>query len=486
MIKKINENKEISKLAINFSNCVFFLGLLFSILILFYAIYKVFNPYYNITDPIKLNMQLYYLSILFASISTIFFAFGLKKINYYLKINLSLLLLSIIITIYCFEIFLEISSRNLQFNFFNKNIQFDKKDKRSKIEVINDLNDPNFTTNYFPSSFLQAQNLTKQLFKNEKIYPLSGIANSITVFDNESGYFPIVKMDEYGFNNPKGLYIKNMIDIMLVGDSFAESNTVNQNESMAAILRELGFKTITIGKGGNGPLLELATLIEYAKPFQPNLVLWLYYKNDFVNLHDEMNSSFLKNYLYKNDFSQNLILQQDKIDRILKKFIKKVWDVESKIAQINFNRIELENHWAIKISKLYNLRSKLSFVGVPLSPTDKNINIDELQNNFKKILKKSKKTVLDWGGEMYFVYLPAYEHYAYNIEDKNYKFVLDTLKELEIPVIDIHKDLFESFPDPLSLFPPNYYHYNAKGYKLIAETINNRLKDDNFIPLESK
>ena len=87
---------------------------------------------------------------------------------------------------------------------------------------------------------------------------------------------------------------------------------------------------------------------------------------------------------------------------------------------------------------------------------------------------------------MYFVYLPSYNRYKSNIEDPNYKFVLDTLRELEIPVIDIHKDLFESFPDPLSLFPNKYSHYNTKGYKLIAETINNRLKDDNFIPLESK
>ena len=63
--------------------------------------------------------------------------------------------------------------------------------------------------NFFAASFLESHNLSTNLFEKEKIYPLSSISNAITVFDNESGYFPIIETDEHGFNNPKGLYKKN-------------------------------------------------------------------------------------------------------------------------------------------------------------------------------------------------------------------------------------------------------------------------------------
>ena len=41
-------------------------------------------------------------------------------------------------------------------------------------------------------------------------------------------------------------------------------------------------------------------------------------------------------------------------------------------------------------------------------------------------------------------------------------------KKLDIPFIDIDKEIFNNHQDPLALF---YGHYNEKGYKLIAEHI---------------
>ena len=49
---------------------------------------------------------------------------------------------------------------------------------------------------------------------------------------------------------------------------------------------------------------------------------------------------------------------------------------------------------------------------------------------------------------------------------------MQTATELDIPIIDIHSKVFDSHPDPLSLFlfrMPG--HYNAEGYKLVAEEI---------------
>jgi len=85
---------------------------------------------------------------------------------------------------------------------------------------------------------------------------------------------------------------------------------------------------------------------------------------------------------------------------------------------------------------------------------------------------------------MYFVYLPSFNLNITGIEDINRLFILDTVRELEIPIIDIHKEVFVPHSDPLSLYPSRKNgHWTAEGYKLVAESIIKRLKADGFIPL---
>ena len=60
--------------------------------------------------------------------------------------------------------------------------------------------------------------------------------------------------------------------------------------------------------------------------------------------------------------------------------------------------------------------------------------------------------------------------------------VLRTATELEIPNIDIQKEVFDTHPDPLSLFPFRMDgHYNANGYRLVAEAIRSKLEADGII-----
>ena len=95
--------------------------------------------------------------------------------------------------------------------------------------------------------------------------------------------------------------------------------------------------------------------------------------------------------------------------------------------------------------------------------------------------------VLGWGGKMYFVYLPSFERYTRGNEHKYHNFVMKTVTELEIPIIEIHKEVFDPHPDPLSLFPFRINsHYNAEGYKLVAEAIGKRLEEDGYVPIKSK
>jgi len=459
--KESNKIKEPSKFAIKFANSVFVLGILHSGLIGLYAMYKIYNkPDYTIST-------VYFSYLLFATLIAILLALGLRKLSEELKVNMSVLFVTAGILLYGFETYLE---------FFHEKPQ-DRKaiaekmgtpfDTRTKIDVIEDLRSSGRKAypNLSPALFIASDGLNTS---KGKIYPLGGISKITTILANESGFYPIVETDEHGFNNPKGLYETNKVDIILTGDSYTEGLSVDSDETIGAVLRSSGFNAISIGKRGSGPLIELAALKEYAEPLKPKVVLWLYFPaNDIDGLSNEIKSPFLLKYLNENDFSQNLISRQEEIDSLLLDYVEVSQESEKTI-----------NHWTIRILKLTNLRIKISLT----SKSEPKIEVD-----LKNIFQKSNKIVSSWGGKMYFVYLPDFNRYSKGIEHPMREFVLHTINELEIPIIDIHKEVFVPHSDPVSLFPFRmYYHYNAEGYRLVAEAISKRLKADEIIPSNSK
>ena len=459
-----NNSHEPPQIAIKFANLVFVLGVLFCFFLIIFSFFRIYNP----TDDVIIkfsNDELfrYYLKlILIGGVGLIFFGFGLRfKID--LKVNLSVILVTTVITVYGFETF-----------FREKNIREVKAkqigvsyDTRTTIEVLDDLTDLGIKA--FPNATSGIH-----LTDNGIIYNFGGISNITTILVNESGYYPIIKTDEHGFNNPRGLYNENTVDIVLSGDSFTEGLSVNWNESISAVLRKSGYRAISIGKRDNGPLKEFAALKEYAEFLKPKIVLWLYSSNDMENLIEEMKSPVLKKYLIKDGFSQNLISRQEEIDSVLINYFKRerVRLMKKKIVDI------------IKLSKLRDLIHLLPKNKPKPKPVPKTI--------FKDILQQSKQMVSEWDGEMYFVYLPSFHsqtspvyanHYTFS-EERDRKIVMQTATELDIPIIDIQNEVFRTHPDPLSLFPFRVSgHYNAEGYRLVAEAIRKQLNADHYISI---
>ena len=98
----------------------------------------------------------------------------------------------------------------------------------------------------------------------DSLYPLSGVSNIDTIFCNEVGEWKIYKSDKYGFNNKNTNYEKD-IEILIIGDSFAEGSCVDYENSFQGNFSKKGFNSISLGKGGNDTLLSFATLKEYMK-----------------------------------------------------------------------------------------------------------------------------------------------------------------------------------------------------------------------------
>ena len=471
--KETNRIKEPSKFAIKFANTLFVLGILFSVLVMVYAVYE------NINHP-EISSTFYYLFFLFSVFTAILFGFGLRRLRDELKVNMSVMFVTIGIVFYGFETYLE---------FFREEPQSIKAiaekmevpfDTRTKMEVIEDLRNESVEAypNVHPLILLQDSSTLSGLnARGGKVFPLGGISNKILVQGNECGYWMKYKSDRFGFHNFDSVYQNNKVDILMTGDSFTEGWSVKSNENISAVLIESGFNVVNIGKSGNGTLLQLAALKEYAEPLKPKIVLWVYYINDLRDLYREVKSKMLIKYLNENNFSQNLIARQDEIDSLLVDYVEVEWERERK-RERERERKRIYNNPVITISKLTNLRKRINLTPTP-TPTPTPI--------FKEIMQKAKQMVSGWEGKMYFVYLPAYEQYSTGIEDVNREFVLRTATELGIPIIDIHREVFVPHTDPLSLFPfRRDGHYNAEGYRLVSETISKKLKADGIIPLNSK
>ena len=210
----------------------------------------------------------------------------------------------------------------------------------------------------------------------KRIFPLSGISNSKTINCNENGYFSVHKSDRYGFNNPDSEWDEENIEYLLVGDSFAYGACVNPPDDISNVLRILSNrKILNIAYGGNGPLIEYASLKEFLNE-KVKKVLWVYYEgNDQSDLKRELKNDVLRKYLNDNTFSQELKNKQNKVDILTKdKMDASIEDIFK--YEINSKKNKNLSFAIIKFIKLYNLRSMIFKNSEP-----------EPQNEFKSFFR---------------------------------------------------------------------------------------------------
>ena len=456
------KNPEIPKIALSFSNGMLYFGILYSIIIVIFSISKIYYPFdYIFEYPV--NTQFYYITIFLGIISGILFTLGLK-LKYEFKVNLALIMFAGYFSIYLFEIYLVL-----------------RRNQKTEIQIIREYTNAGFEIypNLHPGLFIENNGL---ISNNGHIFPLGGISNVYTITGSD-----VIETDEHGFNNSKGLYNKNTVDIVLSGGSFAQGFDVKPNENICAILRESGFNAISIGMNGNGPLREFASLREYAKPLKPSIVLLSSAYGDLKDIGKAFQSKFLIQYFDDDGFEQNLILRQTEIDSVLVKYVRQQYKRINE-SEVKIDRKMIEYHWFSQILKLYNTRKRFNLV--PKSIFMINQDFDDERIIFKTIISKSKRMISSWEGKLYFIYIPLFDHATgnelnpkFNLEYDYHKFILNLANELNIPVIDIFKEVFNSHPDPASLFPNRTEgHYNAKGFRLMAKAISNRLEADRVFP----
>jgi lysophospholipase L1-like esterase len=254
---------------------------------------------------------------------------------------------------------------------------------------------------------------------------------------------------------------------------------------MSAHLRGQGISAISLGKGSNGPLTQLATIKEYAGQLRPKVVFWFYATNDLSDLKEEREVDFLQNYLIETGYSQKLYFRQNEIksfvgtemeNRVTEELLKKK-KVRKKLEREKIQRYAFHSSSLVRVVKLYNLRLLLdltpSSIGIQSDAPER----DETSRLFREILREAKDYVSKWNGTLVFVYLAPYERYKTGAPHSEKEKVIDIVNELSIPIVDSHREAFSRHLDPKGLFPLGLNgHYNSDGYRVLAELLERRLQ----------
>jgi hypothetical protein len=302
----------------------------------------------------------------------------------------------------------------------------------------------------------------------QPLLPLASLPEVTVVSCNESGMWQIYKSDRHGFNNPDSEWDVEVPAIGLIGDSFAHGSCVAPEQNIAAHLRRRFGHVINLGVGGNGPLLELATLTEYLEILRPPIVLWAFFEGNDINedLPFERRAPVLMRYLRDQGFSQDLFRRTHEITTALRAYLD-----TNLIAAMD--RVDDPSENLLRYLSLDRVRE-----AVGVGPVQIGFNSGDLTEElslFDEVIGVADARTRGWGGHLYLVYLPESDRYLSRFGDSAmrraiYEGVTAVAIRRGIPLIDIAR-AFAMDPDPGSLYAYPGAHFSPKGYGRAAEII---------------
>jgi hypothetical protein len=286
-----------------------------------------------------------------------------------------------------------------------------------------------------------------------KTVPLAGISLAHTLDCNESGEYLVYDSDEHGFENPRGLYEKGL-DILILGGSLTAGACVPPDQNIGAHVRKKIPKTLSLAYSDDGPLTELATLVEFGPMLAPKRVVWFHDWTDLNDLAYEENGPLVK-YL-EPDWSVGVATRQGEIDTALRAIVAR-----RLTAALARGDLVPEPNVAKDVLMLRHIRGAFrSSQGARRIPL------------MRRVLERAKSVVAQWGGTLYVAWASGWESFlpgAKEQADRAPFFAL--VKELGLPLIDLEPAI-RAHPDPLSLYPFRIRGHNTgEGYALMADAI---------------
>ena len=326
----------------------------------------------------------------------------------------------------------------------------------------------------------------------KEFWPLGSISNRTVLMCHNLGESWIThESDEYGFNNPRGIWHARTFEVLALGDSHTYGECVPPDRNFVALIRQAYPRTVNLGMRGNGPTLMLASLREYGPATKAKYVLWFFNElGDMSELLNERTMPFTMQYLY-GDPRQRLLDRQAEIDRLLGGVAQermKNWEVVTTgEGARTIDRAKVFD-LALQIAKLWNIRQRFGLAVNTYPGELRDDNFDLLA----AILMKARQETASWGGTLVFIYVPSPQRYLPELGQTQYynRVYAEAMKraqQLDVPTIDLRRAL-ETSPAPSRYFlklPHTFYsfwgqprteilpigHFSEEGHALNARTV---------------
>jgi len=344
--------------------------------------------------------------------------------------------------------------------------------KQKEFLALMDISGNDLAVNITPSAWLTSRDgrglssLVPEKFRDEigGFFPLGSAPNVRTFYCQEDEGFISYTTDRFGFRNNDELWNDERHDIVILGDSFSESACVKTP------LQDYFHpqKTIiTLGKGGNGPLIALAALTEYLEEFKPEVVYHFVVPNDYstsraskikIDLERELEETSLRVYLENKGPILNYFRSID-----LSKLRSFAISYSRKLVMNNtLEKEELISYFSNIFSYDF-LRSQILFAmnALYIGPHDfRFMERDLLEDVYSSMIKVANAK----GVDLRFVLLPS--KYSRCLNDSRHIYLKQVFSKLSEHPINLWGTMCN-----LDYFATKGVHFNAIGYQNLVKEI---------------
>lgn len=341
-----------------------------------------------------------------------------------------------------------------------------KFDERSLQQVVTEArknNERSFPT-VSPAYFLSADGSSVKL-NGKPVLPLGIAAHADNFYCNESGEFVNFRTDKFGFRNADSVWAGS-VDIVAVGDSFTMGSCLRDEESIVGNLRQ-SAKVLNLGMGANGPLIQLASLREFAGAVKPKAILWSFFPNDMTeDLERDSSNKILLQYLNAS-FSQHLFQINDILQPAVDTVIEDYWQRLRSVNPAPINTTPQPFFDFPGIQRIYK-SFKIKFTA---KKNENKLNFDL----YMQILQAAKSDAEGMGAKLFFAYIPDCKHDSY--EQNIWKTrLLKEVSSMGITVIDTEPPVKAATNGGRNAF---FYcpgsHFAPAGAKAAAAEISKRI-----------
>lgn len=295
---------------------------------------------------------------------------------------------------------------------------------------------------------------------------LSGFPHTEVILCSREGEVIEYRADRFGFNNPDEIHDAGPIEVVLLGDSFAEGFCLRPGEDLTARLRAEGLAAASLGIRGNGPTMELATLGRFGPALRPKHVVMAFFEgNDWDNLQKELGDPWLRAALEPDAAFGTAAAGAESARRALAGLRERTNGATVSLADLFRRRETLRNFVA--------LQQTGTLLGLIYPKVPKDIPA------YGDVLARTKSIAESWGGGLTLVYIPRVDRFVGALPvdrafDQLRRKVLAAAADAGVPVIDL-REAMRDLPNPAALYGEDA-HFSAAGAAFAAKVVAERLR----------